>query len=88
MQGNVDFHDFPNFSSDLLVDNKQTPLIFSSEYFSNSHHMFRRSGPGHMLLHTDFQGKLINKKKYDMAAYKIQMFVALKHIFIIGIIVG
>ena len=56
------YHDVPNSSSDLLLDNKQTPLIFSSEYIFNSHYMFRRSGPGHMLLHTDFQGKLINEK--------------------------
>ena len=45
-------HDVPNFSSDLLVDIKQTPLILLSEYIFNSHYMFRRSGPGHILLHT------------------------------------
>ena len=45
-------HDVPSFSSDLLLDNKQTPLIFSSEYIFNSHYMFRHSGPGHMLLYT------------------------------------
>ena len=44
------YHDVPNSSSDLLLDNKQTPLIFPSEYILNSHYMFRRSGPGHMLL--------------------------------------
>ena len=44
------YHDVPNSSSDLLLDNKQTPLIFPSEYIFNSHSMLRRSGPGHMLL--------------------------------------
>ena len=48
---NTDNHDVPSFSSDLLLDNKQTPLIFSSEYIFNLYYMFRRSGPGHMLLH-------------------------------------
>ena len=45
-------HDVPNFSSDLLVDINQTPLILLSEYIFNSHYMFWRSGPGHILLHT------------------------------------
>ena len=34
-------HDVPNFSSDLLLDNKQTPLIFSSEYIINSQNYFQ-----------------------------------------------
>ena len=52
-----DNHDVPSFSSDLLLDNKQTPLIFSSEYIFNSHYMFRHSGPDHMLLHTVLEQK-------------------------------
>ena len=51
-------HDVPSFSSDLLLDNKQTPLIFSSEYIFNSLYMFRHSGPGHMLLHTVHKQKV------------------------------
>ena len=43
-------HDVLCFSSDLLVDN-YNPLYFFLIYF-NSHYMFRRSGPDHMLLHT------------------------------------
>ena len=31
-----DNHDAPSFSSDLFLDNKQTPLIFSSEYIFNA----------------------------------------------------
>ena len=52
-----DKHDVPNFSSDLLVVNQQTPLMFSSYYIFNSHYMFRRSGLGHMLLHIDRDDK-------------------------------
>ena len=44
-------HDVLNLFSDLFSDNNQN-LSFFSEFIFNSHYMFRRSGPGHMLLHT------------------------------------
>ena len=46
-----DYHDVLNLFSDLLLDNNQNPSFFS-EFIFNSHYMFRRAGPGHMLLHT------------------------------------
>ena len=44
-------YDVLNLFSDLLLDNNQNPSFFS-EFIFNSHYMFRRSGPDHMLLHT------------------------------------
>ena len=51
MQYNIFKHDVLNLFSDLFSDNNQN-LSFFSEFIFNSHYMFRRSGPGHMLLHT------------------------------------
>ena len=52
MTGNLFInHDVLNLFSDLFSDNNQN-LSFFSEFIFNSHYMFRRSGPGHMLLHT------------------------------------
>ena len=48
---NLIYHDVLNLLSDPFLDNNQN-LSFFSEFIFNSHYMFRRSGPGHMLLHT------------------------------------
>ena len=65
-------HDVPSFSSDLLLDIKQTPLIFSSEYIFNSHYMFRRSGPGHMLLHTVHNQKVQGRISLSLMKVKVK----------------
>ena len=49
-------HDVLNLFSDLFSDNNQN-LSFFSEFIFNSHYMFRRSGPDHMLLHTVLKQK-------------------------------
>ena len=53
---NLIYHDVLNLLSDPFLDNNQN-LSFFSEFIFNSHYMFRRSGPGHMLLHTELKQK-------------------------------
>merc|ERR1711952_29989 len=64
-------HDVLNLFSDLFSDNNQN-LSFFSEFIFNSHYMFRRSGPGHMLLHTVQKQKVQGRISLPLDKVKVK----------------
>ena len=66
-----DLHDVLNLFSDLFLDNNQN-LSFFSEFIFNSHYMFRRSGPGHMLLHTVQKQKVQGRISLSLVKVKVK----------------
>ena len=64
-------HDVLNLFSDLFSDNNQN-LSFFSEFIFNSHYMFRRSGPGHMLLHTVQKQKVQGRISLSLVKVKVK----------------
>ena len=71
LQPNNSNHDILNLSSDLFSDNNQN-LSFFSEFIFNSHYMFRRSGPGHMLLHTVQKQKVQGRISLSLVKVKVK----------------
>ena len=71
LQPNNSNHDILNLFSDLFSDNNQN-LSFFSEFIFNSHYMFRRSGPGHMLLHTVHNQKVQGRISLSLMKVKVK----------------